>query len=56
MRYQYLHEAMSEYNKLIKSMMANLPEEEWFDLRLMRHGEDGDFMPERNQVVRAWVY
>jgi len=54
--YQFLHEAMTEYNKLIKSMMANLPEEEWFNLKLMRLGEDGDCLPFRDQVVRAWVY
>lgn len=56
MHYQYLHEAMSEYNKLIKSMMANLPKDEWFNLKLMRHGEDSDFMPWCDHIVRSWVY
>ena len=56
MRYEYLHECMVEYHRLIKAMMNNLPEEQWFDLKLMRHGKDGDFMPERDHIVRSWVY
>ena len=49
-------EAIYYYHFLIESMMRNLPKEDWFDLKLMRHGKDGDFMPEREQVVRSWVY
>jgi len=56
LHYEFLHEAMTEYNKLIQAMMANLPKEEWFDLKLMRHGKEGDFMLERDQTVRSWVY
>lgn len=51
-------DAIDYYHFLIENMMRNLPKEQWFDLKLklMRHGKDGDFMPEREQVVRSWVY
>jgi hypothetical protein len=44
------------YHELIEHMMANLPKEEWFDLRLMRVGEEGDYLPHIDQTVRSWVY
>lgn len=55
-RYHFLPDAMIEYHRLIKIMMEELPKEQWFDLKLMRLSKEGDFMPERAQVVRAWVY
>jgi len=54
--YLTLEDALVEYNAIIQEMMKVLPKSEWFDLRLMRPGKTGDFMPSRNQVVRSWVY
>ena len=49
-------DAIDYYHFLIESMMRNLPKEEWFNLRLMRHSKECDFVLERDQVVRVWVY
>lgn len=49
-------EAINYYGALVTIMKYDLPEEEWFDLKLMRNGKYSDFMPERDQVVRSWVY
>lgn len=54
--YLTLEDALVEYNTTIQEMMKVLPNHEWFDLRIMRPGKKGDFRPNRNQVVRAWVY
>ena len=54
--YHFLPDAMIEYHRLIKVMMEELPKEQWFDLKLMRHGKDGDLIPEKDHVVRSWVY
>jgi len=51
-----LERGLVRYHELIEHMMVNLPKEEWFDLKLMRHGKEGDFMPNKDQVVRSWVY
>jgi hypothetical protein len=49
-------EAITYYNALVTIMKHDLPESEWFDLRLMRDAKEGDFMPNRDQIVRSWVY
>ena len=54
--YLTLDDALEVYTETIKEMMQVLPENEWFNLRVMRPSIEGDFMPSRNQVVRSWVY
>ena len=54
--YLTLDDALEVYTETIKEMMQVLPENEWFNLRVMRPSIEGDFMLSRNQVVRAWVY
>ena len=54
--YLTLEDALEVYTETIKEMMQVLPKNEWFNLRVMRPSIEGDFMPSRNQVVRAWVY
>ena len=54
--YLTLQDALEVYTKTIKEMMKVLPENEWFNLRVMRPPVKGDFMPSRRQVVRSWVY
>ena len=51
-----MERGLARYDELIQHMMATLPREEWFDLKLMRVGEDGDYLPHLDQVVRSWVY
>jgi len=54
--YLCLEDALVEYDATIQEMMKVLPKDEWFNLRLIRPGKTGDFMPSINQVVRSWVY
>lgn len=54
--YSSIEEALVDYDLIIKIMMRTLPEDKWFNLRVMREPEPTDFMPNRNQVVRSWVY
>jgi hypothetical protein len=51
-----INAALEEYHRVIREMIEELPKEQWFDLKLMRHGKEGDFMPNRDQLVRSWVY
>ena len=56
LEFKELSEGLSYYHATVHYMMLRLPADQWFDLKLMRHGKEGDFMPERDQVVRSWVY
>ena len=60
-RYHFLPDALIEYNRLIKAMMEDLPEEQWFNLKLFRHRTPDDPVDNKCKstkriIVRSWVY